>query len=150
MNYYNNPFMPQNYQSPYQQPQPQSIQQNNGINWVQGIEGAKAFQLNPNSNIILMDSELENTFYIKSSDNVGMCKLRVFKYTEVNPEEPKMNIDLSKYVTYEELERILGGRNEQSIQRNGQSNNQKQSTKPNNNGQHQQNQKHDGPSEFQQ
>ena len=92
---------------------------NNGINWVQGIEGAKAYQLSPNSNVILMDSENDGTFYIKVSDNVGMCNLRVFKYEEIlsspNPE----------YVTRSELKTevenlinaMLGGKtNEQSVQ----------------------------------
>ena len=73
-----NPTYPQAY-NPYM-----TQTQNNGINWVQGIEGAKAYQLTPNSNVILMDSENEGRFYIKVSDNVGMCNLRVFKYEEIS------------------------------------------------------------------
>lgn len=139
MNYFPNPY--QNYpQIPQSYPQMQTTTQNTGITWVQGIEGAKAYQLNPNCNAVLMDSEAEDIFYIKSSDNVGMCRLRIFKYSEVHPEEPKHDIDLSNYVTYDKLEEILGGRNEQHIQRNV---NQKQPSKPNNGGQYQQNQKHD-------
>ena len=39
----------------------------NNIVWVQGIEGAKAWQLTPNSMVILLDSEAEGKMYIKVS-----------------------------------------------------------------------------------
>jgi len=105
MNLYNNPYQPY-YHS------------NNGINWVQGIEGAKAYQLQPNSNTILMDSENDNTFYIKVSDNVGMCNLRVFRYEEINT-----SLNTDEYVKKADLKMevenlvnsMLGGSNEQSI-----------------------------------
>jgi hypothetical protein len=91
---------------------------NNGITWVQGIEGAKAYQLNPNSNVILLDSESDK-FYIKTSDNIGMCNLRVFEFTEItnNPQavQKQPEIDMSNYVTKSEFEDALkninGGRN---------------------------------------
>lgn len=87
---------------------PQFIQ--NGINWVQGLEGAKAYQLMPNSNVILMDSENDGFFYIKVSDNVGICNLRVFKYEEVaDYNKPAVPIDTSQFVTKTELEEILKG-----------------------------------------
>lgn len=53
------------------------------INWVQGLEGAKAYQIYPNSSVILMDSENDNTMYIKTSDHVGISKIRTFKYEEI-------------------------------------------------------------------
>ena len=119
------------YQNPYQMPQsnmymPKQLSpQNNGINWVQGIEGAKAYQIPQNSNIILMDSE-KNRMYIKTSDNIGMCNLRIFDFTEVTETSQGHNSvatqpDLSQYVTRDELNNILeqlnGGKdNEQSVQ----------------------------------
>lgn len=106
------PQMLQNYQQ---------SQSTNGINWVQGIEGAKAWQLQPNSNIILLDSENDGKFYIKTSDNVGMCNLRMFKYEEITS-VPKQasEIDLSEYVKRSELESLIksivgGMTNEQAI-----------------------------------
>jgi hypothetical protein len=88
---------------------------NNGITWVQGIEGAKAFQMTPNSNAILMDSENDGRFYIKVSDNVGMCNLRRFKYVE-ETDTPTQAVDMSKYVTRQELEDAIRSiRNEQSV-----------------------------------
>lgn len=82
-----------NFQNPYQ------MSPRNGIIWCNGLEGAKAYQLMPNSNAILLDSENDGRFYIKVSDNVGMCNLRTFKYEEVI-EQPKVEND---YVTHTEL-----------------------------------------------
>ncbi len=81
---------------------------NNGINWVQGVEGAKAYQLMPNSNVVLLDSENDGIFYIKLSDNVGMCTLRTFKYTETTNEQLQhTGIDLSEYVTKSDLKEAI-------------------------------------------
>ena len=90
----------------------------NGIIWVQGVEGAKAYQLMPSSNAILLDSENEGIFYIKTSDTVGMCNLRVFKYEEI--QNKPTQIDTSQFVTKAELDEIIanlkgGLKNEQSI-----------------------------------
>ena len=89
------------------------------IQWVQGIEGAKAYQLAPNSNIQLLDSENDGIFYIKTSDNIGMCNLRVFKYEEITSSQATQSANLSEYVRKDELESLvnsmLGGKDEQSI-----------------------------------
>lgn len=95
---------------------------NNGINWVQGIEGAKAWQLAPNSNIIMLDSENDGMFYIKTSDSVGMCNLRRFKYEEIT-ESAEKKIDLSDYVKKSELQDLLnamlgGSVNESTVSTN--------------------------------
>lgn len=93
---------------------PYMPRQNNGITWVNGIEGAKAYQIMPSSNILLMDSENDGVFYIKVSDNVGMCTLRTFKYVETT-NQPQAD----KYVTREEFENLikqLGGLDEQPVQ----------------------------------
>ena len=101
------------YQTMYNQTQPNGYlgyqrPQTNGITWVQGIEGAKAFQIMPNSNTILLDSENDGIFYIKVSDNVGMCNLRTFKYEEIG-EQPKSlaPVNLDNYVTRDELTKII-------------------------------------------
>lgn len=88
--------------------QPNSMSVNNGINWVQGIEGAKAFQMAPNSNIQLMDSDNDGIFYIKMCDNIGMCKLRIFRYNEIT-DTPTATpaVDMSQYVTRDELNELL-------------------------------------------
>jgi hypothetical protein len=94
----------------------------NNIIWVQGIEGAKAWQLAPNSMIILLDSEVEGKMYIKVSDNIGMSSLRIFNYVEEIPAATSHNVsinndlDLSQYVKKDELSTLLKELlNEQSI-----------------------------------
>lgn len=99
--YQNNQFMP--------------YSQQNGITWVQGIEGAKAFQLMPNSNAVLMDSENDGVFYIKVCDNVGMCNLRIFNFTEV-ANKPKQETNMDNYITKQEFYSALEElKHEQSV-----------------------------------
>ena len=62
-------------------PSPQTYQQNTNITFVNGIEGAKAYQLSPNSSVILMDSD-NSKFYVKSTDNLGVPKLTSYSFTE--------------------------------------------------------------------
>lgn len=104
----------------YQSPMRYSPSSNN-ISWVRGADEANAYQLFPNSNVLLMDSENEGIFYIKTRDTMGLSHLRTFKYEEVNPaEEKKTEVDLSNYVTKEELQKLLEtvkeDRHEQSVQ----------------------------------
>lgn len=93
-----------NYQYPYN---PQ------GITWVQGKEGAKAFQMMPGTNAILMDSEEEGRMYIKITNQVGVSTLKEYEYKEV-VERPK-----DDYITREEffkaIEELKGAMNEQSV-----------------------------------
>lgn len=67
----------------YQIPQPQQ----NGINWVQGLAGAKAFMVAPGQTAFLMDSEGQ-TFYMKFADQSGMPTLRVFDFQERTQQAP--------------------------------------------------------------
>lgn len=123
----NNQFYPQ-YNNQYQTQYP--IRTNNNINWVQGIEGAKAFQLMPNSTTMMLDSENEGIFYIKVSDNVGMCTLRTFKYEEITNfcKKQENDVDMSQYITRDELQSILDKRLNRGNNNNGKQS--IQSTKP--------------------
>ena len=114
---------PNNFQQPMNPYLNKPMEQSNGIIWVQGIEGAKAYQMPPNSNIQLMDSENDGVFYIKVTDNIGMATLRVFRYSEVTSREMKKDTpDLSEYVKKSELNDLINGllqerevSNEQSV-----------------------------------
>ena len=99
-------YFPYGYQ-PYQMPsQPQAApQQQNGIIWVQGVEGAKAYPVAAGGSVLLMDSE-ESNMYIKMADAAGMPTLRVFRYEEIT-QGNKSNVDMSSYVTRDELEKRL-------------------------------------------
>lgn len=81
------------------------------INWVQGEAGARSVPVGAGQKVLLMDSET-NVFYIKSSDNSGMpLPLRIFEYKEVTQgaagTDTTNDSAQNKYVTHEELERIL-------------------------------------------
>lgn len=74
----------QGYQQPtmQQQAQPQQQPPSNGILWVQGEEGAKAWLVTPGQTVLLMDSD-GSSFYLKSADTSGMpLPLRIFDYKE--------------------------------------------------------------------
>ena len=93
-------------------------QQNDGnLIWVQGEAGAKAYLVAPNARVILWDTE-NPTIYIKSADSSGIPSMRILDWTERNANVPAVQnvisnvsnasaIDMGKYVTYEELEKIL-------------------------------------------
>ena len=109
-NMMNNPSFQRNQYPSY----PTVTTSTNNIVWVQGIEGAKAWQLNPNSMIILLDSETEGKMYIKVSDNIGMSTLRIFNYVEELPSSSSTSnitinndLDLSQFVTKEELKNLI-------------------------------------------
>lgn len=72
--------VPQTYPNGMQQ-NPQPFQQNTNITFVNGIEGAKAYQLSPNSSVLLMDSD-NSKFYVKSTDNLGVPKLTSYSFAE--------------------------------------------------------------------
>lgn len=97
MNTYQSPYYPfvnpiaentrnqTNLQTPAQTPS----QANNGLLWVQGEAGAKAYLVAPNNTVTLWDSE-SPTIYIKSADINGMPSMRVLDFTERTTNAPKI------------------------------------------------------------
>lgn len=110
-NPYSNNYLNRNYiPSQTSTQQQQQVYQNNII-WVKGKENARSMQIPPNSTVILLDSEV-GKFYIKTTDDIGLGRLRVFSYVE-EPDNDSTNsssvpnVDLSNYVTKSELEEIV-------------------------------------------
>lgn len=105
-----NPYSPYPYQQPldnlgqlrmWQQQQAQS-----GINWVQGIDAAKAYIVAAGNSVLLLDSEAQ-CFYIKSTDASGMPQpLRVFDYTE-RAADTAGNVSRETYATKDEVAELL-------------------------------------------
>lgn len=93
-----------------------SVMNYNNIVWVIGVEGARAYQIPPNSSVIMLDSENEGIMYIKTSDNIGMCNIRIFKFEELT-DTPKKNDDYITRTEFEEaLKALKGGlENEQPV-----------------------------------
>nr|DAR49662.1 MAG TPA: hypothetical protein [Caudoviricetes sp.] len=84
---------------------------------VTGIDGAKAYQMTPNSTVALFDNN-EDIMYIKTTDGAGFPTIRTFAFNEVvaNNNSVSENVD---YVTRDEFnklkEELLNGK--QSISR---------------------------------
>lgn len=84
-------------------------QQSNGIIWVQGEIGARAYPPPmAGSSVLLMDSD-DKRFYIKSTDASGMpMPLRIFSYTEeVSTQRAYSQNDPSQYITRQEFEEYM-------------------------------------------
>lgn len=71
INYNYNPYQPQQFKQ---------------YAFVNGIEGAKAFQMPSNQTMLLMDSDKPIVF-MKTTDNIGKASLRYFNLTEINEAE---------------------------------------------------------------
>ena len=120
--YFNNPYANvQNNQQPYQQQQPQmqnpqpTMQMQSNIEYVNGIEGAKAFILPPNTQKLLLDSD-NAFFYIKTTDAQGKPSVRRFRYIDIEAEQQaqaKMQEQQAKaqeqplYVTMQQYQEVL-------------------------------------------
>lgn len=81
--------------------------QSNGIIWVSGEAGAKAYMVAPNTTVTLWDSE-QNIIYIKSADASGMPAIKILDYTirENSPKGPNLGAQ-SDYATRSELQSVL-------------------------------------------
>ena len=108
-NQYYNPQM--NNQQIFPQEQPQNLIR------VNGIDGAKAYQMNANSTVALFDSN-EDILYIKNTDGAGFPSIRMFRFEEVN--EITNNGEKQDYISrkeFEEFKKELMKNGKQSISR---------------------------------
>ena len=96
----NNPFTPYGYQTPVFQ-QLQFPSQQTQLTKVSGLDGAKAYQMAPNSAAALFH-ESEDIMYVKTTDGAGFPTIRTFRFEPI--EEPSG--DNSRYVTVEEFEKF--------------------------------------------
>ena len=76
------PYSP-SFQMPYQQ-----LQQPTGLQFVNGIESARMYQLPPNSKQILMDKE-KARFYLVEADASGQKSVQAFDFTAVQDQQPQ-------------------------------------------------------------
>ena len=102
----------QNYMAPFQNQmnnvaaqmqafQAQSTPQSQ-IEYVNGLESARAYSLAPNSSKLLMDSTMAR-FYIKQSDASGFCSIKAFDFMEVQENAPS-----TEYVSRAEFDELKG------------------------------------------
>lgn len=128
-----NPYQPYNYggtyipnynfQSPYQQFNPNLTQQqaqtqnqqsssatNTNKIFVAGIDDVKSKSLPVNSDFIFLDND-KPILYQKTVDSKGQFEVKVFEIREAKPEDEQKeetSINLSNYVTLSEFEALKG------------------------------------------
>lgn len=110
MAYNPNMYLPQ-YSGYSQQPmnwgyQTQAVasQPVNGLVSVTGIEGAKAYQLPPNSSMPLFDGN-QDLLYVKTTDAAGYPTIRTFRFEPMEPIEVKA--EPADYVTRSEFDALM-------------------------------------------
>ena len=102
------PYNPYNPYAPYA-PQPgygapQQPQQNTYA-FVNGIEGAKSFQMAPNQTVLLMDSD-NPVAYMKQSNGMGQSTIKYFKLVETSEDELKAKPANPEYVSRADFEAL--------------------------------------------
>ena len=101
---------PQQYQQIL--PQPTQQQQFNlptvGVFWVQGLEGAKGYQVNTaNTEVYLRDSEDNDILYVKTTDQFGRPNsLKMYRLNEETIQDATIQ-NTSNFVTVDQLNDIL-------------------------------------------
>lgn len=93
-----NPYQPR-YQQPVQQPN--FMQQTESIIRVTGIEGAKAYPVQPNCRVALFDDS-RDVFYLKAADGGGYPTLTAFSFAPLREDAPPT----PDYVTREEFNQL--------------------------------------------
>ena len=103
---------------PYQPTMPTGYAQQtpvHGFVYVNGIEGAKAYQMPPNSEMPLFDAG-GDVMYIKTTDGAGFPTIKV---CDVSERTGAANAQASEYVTRDELQRVYADLSAQVEQMKG-------------------------------
>lgn len=100
--------MPQGMYGGYNSYMPSSQQMQNGLNRVTGIEGARAFAMQPNSVAALFD-DTRDVFYVKTTDSGGFPTIKAFAFTPIsdvgqNPAAVGMSREDVEKIVREEIE----------------------------------------------
>lgn len=105
---------PQQFYNNLQAQQNQYMQQQvqNNLIYVHGIDGANAYQMPVGVNQVILWDDTDDSFYVKAYDNTGKPKVIAwndYKTHEVKelPKEAASSIDTSKFLTKDDLEKII-------------------------------------------
>lgn len=110
-NPYYNQQTQMNNQQILQQIQPQNLIR------VNGIDGAKAYQMNANSIAALFDAN-DDIMYIKSTDGAGFPSIRTFSFVEIKQDaKSNSNQDYISREEFEEFKKELMNNGKQPISR---------------------------------
>lgn len=104
--YYNQPM---NNQQFLPQEQPQALIR------VNGIDGAKAYQMPANSTVALFDSN-NDIMYVKTTDGAGFPSIRTFSFSEIKQDTTQeIKQDYISREEFEEFKKELMNNGKQSI-----------------------------------
>lgn len=84
----------------------------NGIIWVTGKQEADNYLIAPNSAVALWDQN-KPVVYLRKADSTGKPSTVIYdlvERTDIPPVQPAQQIDMSQYVTLNQLEEILSER----------------------------------------
>ena len=120
-NNFQNPYTALMGQTMYNQPQnnqqffqPEPTQ---NLIRVNGINGAKAYQMPANSTVALFDAN-EDIMYIKTTDGAGFPAIRLFRFEELKQETAQeVKQDYISRQEFEDFKKELMENGKQSIQR---------------------------------
>ena len=105
-----NPQPQQNMFSPQVEPAQNLVR-------VNGVDGAKAYQMPANSTVALFDAN-EDIMYIKTTDGAGFPSLRTFNFVEITQNEKSTGSqDYISRQEFEEFKKELMNNGKQSISR---------------------------------
>lgn len=97
------PIAPPNVQQNWMyQPTQSTAQPVNGLVSVTGIEGARAYQLPPNSQMPLFDGN-QDLLYVKSTDAAGYPTIRTFRFEPMEIEAKVVEADYVQRSEFDEL-----------------------------------------------
>lgn len=99
-----NQFMMNSYQNQMNQMQNQYQPQNQSLIRVTGIDGAKAYPMQPNSVVPLFDND-NDIMYIKTTDGAGFPTIKAFSFA---PYELTPSKNSNDFVTRAEFEELKG------------------------------------------
>lgn len=78
--------MQNNFNTPYYNPPYYGQPKTNQYAFVNGIEGAKSYQMQPNQMVMLLDSD-NPIVYKKTSNGYGQATIECFKMVQISEEE---------------------------------------------------------------
>lgn len=119
---FQNPYASLLAQNQYYNPQMNNQQflpqeQTQNLIRVNGIDGAKTYQMSANSTVALFDCN-EDIMYIKTTDGAGFPSIRTFNFVEITQKEKSsISQDYISRQEFEEFKKELMNNGKQSISR---------------------------------
>lgn len=88
--------------------------QNQGLIRVNGLEGAKAYQVAPRDTVALFDGN-DDVFYVKSADDGGFPTIKAYRFVEMDLTGAKPTNDYVTKAEFEELRKEVQSYAEQFV-----------------------------------